>query len=73
MFCCIPRGEKSTKYSLNNEMGGLRTGFIIPGKNNSLHRGGKRNKIPGLQFVAYPTTTTELFRLKSILKSSEIF
>jgi len=53
-------------------MDGLRTGFIILGKNNSLYHAGKRNKIPGLQFVAYPTTTTELFRLKSILKLSEV-
>jgi hypothetical protein len=64
-------GEKSTKYSLNNEMDGLRTGFIILGKNNSLYHAGKRNKI--LQFVAYPTTMTELFRLKSSFKSSETF
>jgi hypothetical protein len=62
----------STKYSLNNEIDGLRAGFIIVWRNNSLYYTGKRSKIPGLQFVAYPTTTTELFRLKSFLKLSEI-
>lgn len=71
-FSAVLPGGKSTKYSLNNEIDGLRTGFIILGKNNSLYHTGKRNKIPGLQFVAYPTTTTGLFQLKSILKLSEI-
>jgi len=44
-------GRERTEYSLNNEMDGLRTGFIILGKNNSLYRAGKRNKIPGFQMV----------------------
>ena len=72
-FSAVFPWGKSAKYSLNKETDELRTSLIILGKNNSLYRAGKRNKIPGVQFVAYPVTMTELSRLKSILKSSEIF
>jgi len=71
-FLLYSREKKNTKFSLNGEMDGLGTGFIILGKNNSLYHAAKLNKIPGFQFVAYPTTTTDLFRLKPILKLSEI-
>jgi hypothetical protein len=48
-------GRKSTKYELNEDMSWLRAGFNIAGKNNSLYHARKRNKIPVLRFVAYPT------------------
>lgn len=73
IFCYIPGAEENTKYSLNNELGELEAGFIIWWNYKSLYHAGKRNKIPSLHFVAYPTTLTELFRLKPILKSSKIF